>query len=74
VAATPPPLHGRRPVRLRYASQPSTGPPRVVVHGNAPVPDTYRRYLERTLREAFAFPGTPIELRIKVRTRWEDRR
>ena len=74
VAATPPPLHGTRPVRLRYASQPSTGPPKVVVHGNAPVPDTYRRYLERTLRETFSFPGTPVDLRVKVRPRWEDRR
>jgi GTP-binding protein len=74
VAATPPPLHGTRPVRLRYATQPTTGPPKVVISGNAPVPDRYRRYLERRLRERFGFHGTPVVVNTRVRPRWEERR
>jgi GTP-binding protein len=74
VAATPPPLQGQRPVRLRYATQPRVCPPRVVVFGNAEIPEPYRRYLERTLRERFGFNGSPIEVGMRVRPRWEHRR
>lgn len=74
VAASPPPMQGQRTVRLRYATQPSVQPPRVLVFGNADVPDAYRRYLERTLRERFGFEGSPILVRVRVRPRWEQRR
>lgn len=74
VAATPPPMHGNRAVRLRYATQPATRPPTIAVFGNAPVPEHYRRYLERTLRERFGFAGTPVVVRPRVRPRWEQRR
>jgi GTP-binding protein len=43
-------------------------PPIIVIHGNAldHVPDTYRRYLERTFMNAFKLQGTP--LRVEFRT------
>lgn len=74
VAATPPPMHGSRAVRLRYATQATAQPPRIVVFGNAPVPEHYRRYLERTLRDRFGFAGSPVVVRTRVRPRWEQRR
>lgn len=73
VAATPPPLHGHHPVRLRYITQPAVGPPRFRVFANAQVPPGYVRYLERRLREAFGFEGTPLDVQVRVRPRWEER-
>ncbi|MFP5370492.1 MAG: ribosome biogenesis GTPase Der, partial [Actinomycetes bacterium] len=73
VAATAPPMHNHRPVKLRYATQPAAGPPTVRVFATGEVPPGYLRYLERRLRERFDFTGTPIDLAVKVRPRWEER-
>ncbi len=63
-----PPRHGIFRPKLRYAHQGGNNPPVIVIHGNAldHVPDSYRRYLERTFMEAFKLKGTP--LRIEFRT------
>jgi len=29
----------------------------------------YRRFIERRLREEFGFPGTPIRIQLRVRTK-----
>ena len=73
VAATPPPLHLGRNVRIRYATQVAVGPPRFKVFTTAELSPGYLRYLERRLREAFGFQGTPLDVGFRVRTRWEDR-
>lgn len=73
VAATAPPMARGRPVRLRYATQVAVEPPTFRIFASGPVPDAYLRYLERRLREAFGFDGTPLDVAVKVRTRWEDR-
>jgi GTP-binding protein len=68
VERTPPPLvHGRR-IKLRYAHQGGSTPPRIVIHGNQTesVPDHYRRYLERVFREAFDLFGTPVVLELRT--------
>ncbi|MGB0129221.1 MAG: ribosome biogenesis GTPase Der [Rhodocyclaceae bacterium] len=63
-----PPRHGIFRPKLRYAHQGGMNPPIIIIHGNAlnHVPDTYRRYLERTFLEAFKLQGTP--LRVEFRT------
>ncbi|HWS14056.1 MAG TPA: ribosome biogenesis GTPase Der [Rhodocyclaceae bacterium] len=63
-----PPRHGIFRPKLRYAHQGGMNPPIIVIHGNAldHVPDTYRRYLERTFMNAFKLQGTP--LRVEFRT------
>ncbi|MBZ0132936.1 MAG: ribosome biogenesis GTPase Der [Rhodocyclaceae bacterium] len=63
-----PPRHGIFRPKLRYAHQGGNNPPVIVIHGNAldHVPDSYRRYLERTFMEAFKLKGTP--LRVEFRT------
>ncbi len=62
-----PPKSGMFRPKLRYAHQGGSNPPLVVVHGNAleHVPDSYRRYLEKTFREAFDLQGTPLRVQFK---------
>jgi GTP-binding protein len=73
VAATPPPLHHGRVVKLRYVTQVAVGPPTFRVFTTGELPPAYLRYLVRRLREAFGFEGTPLEVRYRVRARWEER-
>jgi GTPase len=73
VAATAPPLHAGRAVRLRYATQVAVGPPTFRIFSTGQVPSSYVRYLERRLREAFGFGGTPLHVAVRVRPRWEER-
>ncbi|MBU6189080.1 MAG: ribosome biogenesis GTPase Der [Betaproteobacteria bacterium] len=63
-----PPRRGPIRPKLRYAHQGGQNPPIVVIHGTSldRIPDTYRRYLESTVRSAFSLQGTP--LRIEFRT------
>ena len=73
VAATSPPMSKGHPVKARYATQVAVGPPTFRVFTNGEVPPAYLRYLERRLREDFGFAGTPLDVGIRVRTRWEER-
>ena len=73
VAATPPPLHHGRALRLRYVTQVGVGPPTFRVFTSGELPPAYVRYLERRLREAFGFAGTPLDLAVRVRPRWQER-
>ncbi|HWC34154.1 MAG TPA: ribosome biogenesis GTPase Der [Mycobacteriales bacterium] len=67
VAATPPPVRGGKQPKILFATQPGTAPPRFVLFTSGPLEASYRRFLERRLRERFGFEGTPIELAIKAR-------
>ncbi|MCH9673393.1 MAG: ribosome biogenesis GTPase Der [Gammaproteobacteria bacterium] len=62
----PPLVKGRR-VKLRYAHQGGTNPPRIVIHGNQTeyVPDSYTRYLSKVFVEAFRLEGTPVRVEYK---------
>jgi GTPase len=73
VAATPPPMHAGRHIRLRYVTQVAVGPPRFRIFTTGTLAPGYLRYLERRLRERFGFEGTPLEVSVKVRPRWEER-
>lgn len=65
VALVPPPS-GKRGKRLKvyYATQVSVAPPTFVLFVNEDklMQDNYKSYLERKLREAFGFVGTPIRI------------
>lgn len=73
VEASPPPRRGGGAVRLRYMTQVATGPPTFRIFANSQLEDAYRRYLERRLREAFGFTGTPLRIGVRVRPGWEER-
>jgi len=62
-----PPRAGYGRPKLRYAHQGGSNPPRIIVHGTAleHVPDSYRRYLERFMREAFKLQGTPLKVEFR---------
>jgi GTP-binding protein len=56
--------------RLLYGTQVSAGPPRFVIFGTGETyPDSYARFLENRLREAFGFAGVPIRLSFRRRRR-----
>ncbi len=61
-----PMINGRR-IKLRYAHPGGHNPPLIVIHGNqtTKLPDSYRRYLINTFREALKLSGTPIRLELK---------
>ncbi len=62
----PPLVRGRR-IKLRYAHQGGRNPPVIVIHGNQTdyLPETYKRYLVHTYRDAFNLKGTPIRIQLR---------
>jgi GTPase len=67
VAATPPPMRGGRQPRILFATQAGTKPPHFVLFTTGFLEETYRRFIERRLREEFGFEGTPIKVTMRVR-------
>lgn len=67
VRRQPPPSHRSQYVRIKYASQVREEPPVFAFFCNVPegVKESYRRYLENRLREAFGFEGVPLTLSFK---------
>ena len=64
-----PPQRKGRPWRLYYATQVSSTPPTFMLFANRTLErsDTYRRYLENSLRRALDLDGVPIRLVIRKR-------
>ncbi|MGE0598095.1 MAG: ribosome biogenesis GTPase Der [Dehalococcoidia bacterium] len=65
-----PPLVQNKRFKLLYATQASIDPPTFILFVNDPklVHFSYRRYLERRIREAADFEGTAIKLVFRART------
>ncbi|MFD0704974.1 bifunctional cytidylate kinase/GTPase Der [Alloscardovia venturai] len=66
-AAHPHPLRGGKQPRILFATQASSRPPRFVIFTTGFIDHTYRRFIERSLRDEFGFEGTPIQISINVR-------
>ena len=71
-AAQAPPMQSGHPVRLRYMTQVAVGPPTFRVFSTGELEPAYRRYMERRLREEFGFAGTPLDIGVRVRPRWDE--
>lgn len=69
LARRPPPLVGRRRLKLLYITQARTEPPTFVFFVNDAklVGKTYERYLENELRRAFGFRGAGLKLVFRTR-------
>jgi GTPase len=67
VAAHPHPLRGGKQPRILFATQADTRPPRFVLFTTGFLETSYRRFVERRLREEFGFAGTPIEISMRIR-------
>jgi GTP-binding protein len=69
--ANPPTSKDRRGVRIMYAAQTASAPPRFVFFTNVATEFhfSYERYLVNQLREHFGFLGTPIRISVRRRKR-----
>jgi GTP-binding protein len=63
----PPAIRGRR-VRIRYMTQAKTRPPTFALFGTQlkELPESYLRYLQNELREAFGLKGVPIRFSLRT--------
>lgn len=54
-------------VKMRYATQTGTAPPRFTIFANRPgdVPESYLRYVENALRERYDLWGVSLRIRVK---------
>ena len=67
VAATPPPMRGGKQPRVLFATQAGTRPPHFVLFTTGFLEETYRRFIERRLREEFGFEGSPVQVTMRLR-------
>ncbi|MEO3790135.1 ribosome biogenesis GTPase Der [Nonomuraea sp. B10E15] len=67
VQQTPPPVRGGKQPKILFATQASVEPPKFVLFTSGWLEDTYRRFVERRIREEFGFAGSPIEVTMKIR-------
>ncbi len=65
----PPAVRGRY-IKIYYGTQVETKPPTFVVFSNYPeeIPDHYKRYFEKSLREKLGFDKVPIQILWRKRT------
>ena len=73
---TPAPAVRGYDLRINYITQVGTEPPLFTVFLNQPqlLPDSYKRFIERQIRENFDLEGTPISLLFRKKNKkWEDR-
>ena len=69
IGATPPPVRGGKQPKIYYATQAGIAPPKFVIFSSGWIEASYRRFIERRLREEFGFPGTPVMVAIRVKER-----
>jgi GTP-binding protein len=67
VAEHPHPLRGGKQPRILFGTQASTRPPTFVLFTTGFLDPGYRRFIQRRLRELYAFDGTPIVINMRVR-------
>jgi GTP-binding protein len=65
----PPPAVRKHRPRVLYATQGASEPPTFTLFATHALPETYLRYLERRIRDAFDLGPTPMKLRVRLRNR-----
>ncbi|HEX5565385.1 MAG TPA: ribosome biogenesis GTPase Der, partial [Streptomyces sp.] len=74
VAAHPHPVRGGKQPRILFGTHAGTRPPRFVLFASGFLEASYRRFIERRLREEFGFEGTPIHISVRVREKRKRRK
>jgi len=69
VAEHPHPVRSGKQPRILFATQGATRPPRFILFTSGKLDSQYRRFIERRLREAFGFEGSPIDIVVRVKER-----
>lgn len=67
VAAHPHPVRGGKQPRILFATQASIAPPTFVLFTSGFLEASYRRFIERRLREEFGFEGSPVRVDMRIR-------
>jgi GTPase len=67
--ATPPPSTPTgKEIKIRYVTQVRTAPPVIVIFCSFPkhIPESYRRFVERSIRRRFGFEGVPLTVQFRT--------
>ena len=67
VGSNPPPIRGGKQPKILFATQAGIQPPKFVLFTNDFLEASYRRFIERRLREEFDFTGSPVQVSVRVR-------
>ena len=67
VAEHPHPVRAGKQPKVLFATQASAAPPTFVLFTSGKLEASYLRFIERRLREAFGFEGTPVHLQQRPR-------
>lgn len=70
VGENPPPVRSGKQPKIQYCSQVQVAPPTFVIFVTGFLETSYRRFIERRLREEFGFEGSPIRISVRLK---EDR-
>lgn len=69
VSSNPPPVRGGKQPKILFATQAGIEPPTFVIFATDFLESSYRRFIERRLREEFGFSGSPIRISVRLRDR-----
>ncbi len=69
VSSAPPPVRGGKQPKILFATQAGITPPTFVIFATDFLESSYRRFIERRLREEFDFTGSPIRISVRMRER-----
>ena len=70
VGENPPPVRSGKQPKIQYCAQVQVAPPTFVIFATGFLETSYRRFIERRLREEFGFEGSPIRISVRLK---EDR-
>jgi GTP-binding protein len=69
VSSNPPPVRGGKQPKILFATQAGIEPPTFIIFTTDFLESSYRRFIERRLREEFGFSGSPIRISVRLRDR-----
>ncbi|MFM7874206.1 MAG: ribosome biogenesis GTPase Der [Actinomycetota bacterium] len=69
VSVNPPPVRGGKQPKILFATQAGIEPPTFIIFASDFLESSYRRFIERRLREEFGFSGSPIRISVRLRER-----
>jgi len=69
IGSNPPPIRGGKQPKILFATQAGIAPPTFVIFATEFLEASYRRFIERRLREEFGFTGSPIRVTVRIRER-----
>jgi GTP-binding protein len=69
IGSNPPPIRGGKQPKILFATQAGIAPPTFIIFATEFLEASYRRFIERRLREEFGFSGSPIRVSVRIRER-----